>query len=184
MRRIAVLAGIVALLPTGCGSGGEAPVADAPEPGTTVTTIEPTLTAETHAVGDSQPTRPLTKAERRRVEGIAARLDRAIDRFDRTVSSCTGADRGACVDRAWAVIVTDAEWPLYYLVRMRPRARGCDALAAAMAELDGFNLAGRQIDYGPPGEADTSRSGARIALVDTLRPLPDELRTAAAAACS
>lgn len=79
--------------------------------------------------------------------------------------------------------MTDAEWPLTYLVRMRPRARGCDALWLALAALDGFNLAGRQVDYGPPGETAQSKSAAHLALVGTLRPLPDELRSAATAPC-
>jgi hypothetical protein len=114
---------------------------------------------------------------------IAARLEDAIERFDRMLGECEDASRSSCVDGAWAVIVLDADWPLWYLVPMRPRARGCDALAAATAALDGFNLGGRQVDYGPPGEEAASRSGARLALVDTLRPLPSELRAAATATC-
>lgn len=166
-----------------CGGEPNDETASAVEASAPVATTVPADAEKGASATTVRRSAPLSPLERRRVTTIASRLDRAIDRFDRSVSSCTGANRGACIDRAWAVIVTDAEWPLYYLVRMRPRARSCDALAEAMAELDGFNLAGRQVDYGPPGETGESKSSARLALVDTLRPLPEELRSAAAARC-
>lgn len=173
-----------ALLAVGCGSGDDTPAETVrPEAPPTISTPEPTVTVETTATRAAATGEPLTGSERRRVRWIAARLEDAIARFDRRVAGC-GGSHSACIDEAWRVIVIDAEWPLHYLVPMRPRARGCAALAAATAQLDGFNLGGRQMDYGPPGEAGPSQSSARLALVDALRPLPEELREAAASSCS
>lgn len=44
----------------------------------------------------------------------------------------------------------------------------------------GFNLAARQVDYGDPGDyATPTRRLDYLALVDGLRPVPEELRAAA-----
>jgi hypothetical protein len=185
MSRVLVVA--MALLAAGCGGSGGDPSTPsprgAPPSGTPETPTVSRTQGTAQSEGDPLPSHQLSGAERRRVASIASRLERAIERFDRMVVHCDGNSRRACIDRAWAVIVVEAEWPLYYLVRMTPNARGCGDLALATAHLDGFNLAGRQLDYGPPGEDSAARSNDLLALVDTLRPVPDEFRAAAADEC-
>ncbi len=91
---------------------------------------------------------------------IAASVDSAIDRFDTTVRGCPDG-WAACVDRAWAVIVVDMDWPPYYLRRFDARTRGCEPLALAVKGVDSFNLAARQLDYGDPAEVRNARSAPR-----------------------
>ncbi len=124
--------------------------------------------------------RPLSNAERRRLRSIAGSVERAIALFDRSVPDCPKAILEGCADRAWAVLVGDLDWPPYYLRRFAARTRGCELLAVAVQGIYGFNLAARQIDYGDPGDyATPTRRLDYRALVDGLRPVPDELRAAA-----
>ena len=128
--------------------------------------------------------RPLSSAERRRLISIAGSVERAITLFDRSVDACPKATRGGCVDRAWSVLVVDLDWPPYYLRRFAARTRGCERLAVAVQGVNAFNLGARQVDYGDPGDYSTPfRRRDYLALVDGLRPVPDELRAAAASRC-
>jgi hypothetical protein len=111
---------------------------------------------------------------------IAGSVDRAIDLFDNTVRSCPKRTREACVERAWAVVVVDLDWPPYYLRRYDARRRGCESLAFAVRGVNGFVLAARQLDYGDPADYGTpARRLDYLAAVDGLRPVPADLRTAA-----
>ena len=75
------------------------------------------------------------------------------------------------MDRAWAVLIVDLDWPPYYLRRFDARTRGCEPLAYAVKGVNGFNLAARQIDFGDPAEGPgrgravvtTSRARRRLA---------------------
>ena len=113
---------------------------------------------------------------------IAGSVDSAIARFDTTVRGCDGW--ASCVDGAWAVIVADMDWPPYYFQRLGTRGRECEPLAYAAKGVYSLNLAARQLDYGDPAEVGTPTTRRdRLALVDVLRPVPSELRAAAASAC-
>ena len=115
---------------------------------------------------------------------IARSVDNAVDLFDKTLRSCPKLTQEACMDRAWAVIVGDLDWPPYYLRRLDARTRGCEPLAYAVKGVNSFNLAARQIDFGDPAEYGTpTRRRDYLALVDGLRPVPHELRAAAASHC-
>jgi hypothetical protein len=128
--------------------------------------------------------RPLSSGERRRLISLAGSIERAITLFDKSVHACPKATRGACVDRAWSVLVVDLDWPPYYLRRFAARTRGCDLLAVAVQGVNGFNLGARQVDFGDPGDyATPARRRDFLALVDGLRPVPDALRAAAASRC-
>ena len=127
---------------------------------------------------------PLSAGERRRLQMISESIDDAIVQFDKTVRDCEPAGWASCVDAAWAVIVADLDWPPYYLQRLGTRSRECESLAYAARGVYGFNLGARQLDYGDPAEMGTATLRRdRLALVDTLRPVPSELRTAVASAC-
>jgi len=128
--------------------------------------------------------RLLSNAQRRRLVSIAGSVERAVGRFDRSVQSCPRATLGGCVDRAWSVLVADLDWPPNYLRRFGARTRGCAPLAVAVQGVNGFNLAARQVDFGDPGDyATPTRRRSYLASVDGLRPVPDELRAAAASGC-
>ncbi len=76
------------------------------------------------------------------------------------------------------------DWPPYYFQRLGTRGRECEPLAYAAKGVYSFNLAAKQLDYGDPAEVGTPTTRRdRLALVDSLRPVPSELRTAAASAC-
>jgi hypothetical protein len=187
MHRL-LLVVVVALLAVGCGNDeregslgrpdstetGAPPAAEAAAPTTPGLTTPATARA-----------RRLSNAEQRRLESIANSIERAVVLFDRSARACPDATWEGCVDRAWSVLVGDLDWPPYYLRRYAARTRGCEPLAVAVQGVNGFNLAARQVDYGDPDEyATPTRRRDYLALVDGLRPVPDELRTAAASRCN
>ena len=111
---------------------------------------------------------------------IAGSVERAIALFNSSVQDCPPATREGCADRAWAVLVGDLDGPPYYLRHFATRTRGCGPLTVAVQGIYGFNLAARQIDYGDPRDyATPTRRLDYLALVDGLRPAPDNLRAAA-----
>ena len=113
---------------------------------------------------------------------ISESIGDAIVHFDKTVRDCEPASWASCVDAAWAGIVADLDWPPYFLQRLGTRGRECESLAYAAKGVYSFNLGARQLDYGNPAEIGTATLRRdRISLVDTLRPVPSELRTAASA---
>jgi hypothetical protein len=188
MHRLSI--GIVAftLLVAACSNeGGDLSSGhqDATATGTPPPAVTPARTASAPTASEPPArARPLSNAERRRLRSIAGSVERAIALFDRSVPACPKATRGGCVDRAWAVLVVDLDWPPYYLRRFAARTRGCQPLAVAVQGVNGFNLAARQVDYGDPGDyATPTRRHDYLALVDGLRPVPDELRAAAASHC-
>ena len=188
MRTSSVGLLIAAAIASGCGAEAaertpqdiQAPPAQ-PSAGPAAT--DPTATVATPA-GPPQEDRPLSAAERRRVTMIARSVDGAIDRFDATVLACPDASWEGCVDRAWSVLYWAMDWPPYYLRRLDARMRGCETLAVAVRGVSSFNLAARQLDYGDPADVGTAIGRRdRLSLVDALRPVPSELRTAAASGC-
>ena len=88
--------------------------------------------------------------------------------------------RSLHLDRAWAVIVVDLDWPPYYLRRLDARTRGCEPLAYAVKGGNGFNLAARQIDFGDLAEYGTpTRRRDYLAPADGWWPVPTDMRDAA-----
>jgi hypothetical protein len=177
---------VVVVLVAACSNEGRD--SSSGHPDSTATGTPPAaMAAQTTVPTTEEPSRArrLSNAERRRLRSIAASVERAIMLFDRSVRACPDATWEGCVDRAWAVLVVDLDWPPYYLRRFAARTRGCEPLAVAVQGVNGFNLGARQVDYGDPGEyATPTRRRDYLALVDGLRPAPDELRTAAASGCS
>jgi hypothetical protein len=187
MRRLLLVMVVVTLLVAACSSeGGDLPsghqdatATTPPQGGTPATTASRQTASEPPAEA-----RPLSNAERKRLRSIAGSVERAIALFDRSVHACPKATRGSCVDRAWAVLVVDLDWPPYYLRRFAARTRGCQPLAVAVQGVNSFNLGARQVDYGDPGDyATPTRRRDYLALVDGLRAVPDELCAAAASHC-
>jgi hypothetical protein len=187
MRRL-LLVVVVITLAAGCVNEGQDVASEHADPTATgatpaaesPATTTPGLTTRAPARG-----RRLSNAERIRLKSIATSVERAITLFDGSVRACPDATWEGCVDRAWSVLVGDLDWPPYYLRRFDARTRGCQPLAVAVQGVNGFNLAARQVDYGDPDAYATPiRRRDYLALVDGLRPVPDELRTAAASRCS
>ena len=179
---------VAAAIASGCGEQAQntapppaAPAAsDTASPGSGAGPANDTIAPPAKAAGS----RPLTSPERKRLREIAASIGAAIDLFDRSVRGCPDATWEACVDRAWAVLVIDLDWPPYYLRRFDARTRGCETLALAVKGVSSFNLAARQLNYGDPAEVGTAIGRRdRLALVDALRPTPSELRAAADSGC-
>ena len=187
MLRTSIAVLVLSALVSGCGGEGRdaaAPQAESAASDTTATG-EPAVANET-VVSPAEParSRPLTATERKRLRTIATSVDAAIDLFDATVLACPEAGPKACVDRAWSVLYWDMDWPPYYLRRLGARTRGCEPLAVAVKGVSSFRLAAIQLDYGDPAEVGTAiQRRDRLSLVDALRPVPSELRTAAASGC-
>ena len=188
VRTPSVVLLVVAAIASGCGDQAqntapppaELAASDAASPGSGAGPASDTTAPPTKTAGS----RPLTSPERKRLREIAASIGAAIDLFDRSVRGCPDAMWEACVDRAWAVLVIDLDWPPYYLRRLDARTRGCESLAVGVKGVNSFNLAARQLDYGDPAEVGTAIGRRdRLALVDGLRPTPSELRAAAASGC-
>lgn len=188
LQRFLIAMLVFTLLLSACGNEGH----DLPSrhngsaaPGTRSAAASPATTASAQSASDQHArVRLLSNAERRRLRSIAGSVERAIGLFDTSVRACPKATRAGCVDRAWAVLVGDLDWPPYYLRRFGARTRGCQLLAVAVQGVNAFNLGARQIDYGEPGDYATPNRGRDyLALVDGLRPVPDELRAAAASHC-
>jgi hypothetical protein len=188
-RALALLLGIAAL-GSGCGGGESArqvvsdsdearpPAPAAPPPAANVT--EAVLAPEPHARG-----RPLSRHERKVLRMLARSIGDAIDRYDANanLSTCKAARWAACLDNAWKGIVTDLDWPPYYLRLFDTHTRQCKPLSDAVNGVYGFNNGARQLDYSDPDvDASLQRSG-HPALVDGLRPVPSELLDAAAGGC-
>jgi hypothetical protein len=188
VRRLSIVMVTVVVLAAACDNEGRDSLSRRPD--STGTGTPPAAeTAGRSASGQTAPepparARPLSSAERRRLISIAGSIERAITLFDRSVHACPRATRGGCVDRAWSVLVVDLDWPPYYLRRFAARTRGCEPLAVAVQGVNSFNLAARQVDYGDPRDYGTpTRRRTYLALIDGLRPVPDELRAAAASRC-
>ena len=143
------------------------------------TTQPQASTPETSAHG-----RPLTSAEKARLRSIARSIESATDHFDKTYRACPPATWAACLDRAWEVLYWSTDWPPYYLRHFDTRTRGCPELVVAVDGVNSFVLGGRQVIFGDPAEYGTSiQRSSYLALVDGLRPVPSELREAAASGC-
>jgi hypothetical protein len=123
---------------------------------------------------------PLTPAQRRQLRAIATSIDNVADEFDGTVRACS--HQPSCVDAAFALVVADLDWPPYYLQRIGARQRDCEPLTSAATGIYGFNLGVRQLDYAAMAD-DATRQRDQLALVDSLRPVPYDLRSAAASGC-
>jgi hypothetical protein len=184
MHRLSIVMVVFTVLVAACGNGGR-DLSSGHHDSTATGTPPPAATPATTASGQSASEPPArarlpSSAERRRLRSIAGSVERAVALFDTSVRACPKATRGGCVDRAWAVLVVDLDWPPYYLRRFAARTRGCQLLAVAVQGVNSFNLAARQVDYGDPGEyATPTRRRGYLVLVDGLRPVPDELRAAA-----
>ena len=184
--RLSSIVAVLAVVASASGCGGNA--AERSPEQVDSPTEQPATASAPAASGPTvaQPTtspsrlRPLTTAQRNRLKMIAGSVDRAIDLFDKTVRSCPKRTREACIDRAWAVIVVDLDWPPYYLRRYDARLRGCESLAFAVRGVNGFVLAARQVDYGDPADYGTkTRRLDYLAAVDGLRHVPTDLRAGA-----
>jgi hypothetical protein len=187
VRRFSIVATVV-VLAAACGNDGRDSLSRARDPtgtGTSPAAPIPGRTARAPAVREPPPLeRPLSSAERRRLVSIAGSIERAIALFDDSVRTCARATRGGCVDRAWSVLVVDLDWPPYYLRRFNSSTRGCELLAVAVQGVMSFVLGARQVDYGDPGDyATPALRREYLALVDGLRPVPDDLRAAAISRC-
>jgi hypothetical protein len=189
MRCVSIVTVLVTVLVAACGN--ESRDISSGHPDSTATGTPPAANAPTtpptEQTAPELPARArrLSTAERRRLRSIAKSIEHAVVLFDRSVRACPDTTWEGCVDRAWAVLVGDLDWPPYYLRRFDARTRGCESLALAVTGVNGFNLGARQVDYGDPGDyATPTRRRDYLALVDGLRPVPDELRTAAASRCS
>lgn len=184
MRRMVLATLSAAVLVAAC-SNEERDRSSGYNDSTATSTPAAAATATTTAGGQTAPqppahARPLSNAERRRLSSIAGSVERAIALFDSSVPDCRKSTREGCADRAWAILVGDLDWPPYYLRRFAARTRGCKLLGVAVQGVYGFNLAARQVDYGDAGDyAAPSRHLDYRALVDGLRPVPDDLRAAA-----
>lgn len=186
MIRLVVVIAIASGVASGCGGGHAAapPAAESVDAPTVAATTEPPPTDASAPARAQRPVRALSAIELRRIREVAARVERGLAIFDRRTRSCTGGNRARCIDTAWQGIVGDVLGSEWDLTAFRDLPRGCASLDAAIDAILGFNLGARQIDYGPPGEVDAaSRLGERLALVDTLRPIPSELRASATAPC-
>jgi hypothetical protein len=183
IRSLVLLIGLVAVL-AGCG-GEEAREAEPVDVEAATGSLgrgSPPSTAVTRL--SSRPSgrlAPLTLPQRRQLQAIATSIDRAVDQFDATIRACN--HWASCVDAAWAIVVADLDWPPYYLQRIGARGRGCEPLGYAATGIYGFNLGVRQLDYAAPAEDGMSTRSDYLALVDGLRPVPSELRSAAASGC-
>lgn len=184
MRRLSIMIIAFTVLVAAC-SNDERDRSSGHNDSTATGTPAAAATPATTAGGQAAPqppahARPLTIAERRRLTSIAGSVEHAIALFDRSVPDCPEAIREGCADRAWAILVGDLDWPPYYLRHFAARTRGCELLAVAVQGIYGFNLGARQVDYGDPSDyATPTRRFDYRALVDGLRPVPDELRAAA-----
>lgn len=190
MRRVLVLLLGIAALGSGCGGGDSteqaisdsdaarapAPVAPAPAANETRAALVP----EPHA-----QRRPLSGHERKVLRMLARSVGDAIDRYDANanLNTCEAARWATCLDNAWRGIVTDLDWPPYYLRLFDTHTRQCEPLSNAVNGVYGFNIGAKQLDYSDPDvDASLQRSG-HPALVDGLRPVPSELLDAAAGGC-
>jgi hypothetical protein len=125
---------------------------------------------------------PLTSAERGQLRAIAATIDQVVDRFDATVRECDSGNEASCVAIGWAAVVAVLDWPPYYLHRIGARRRNCEPLASAATGIYGFNLGVGQLVYTAPTD-DGTRQRDQLALVDGLRHVTYDLRSAAASGC-
>jgi hypothetical protein len=182
MTRAIVLGCLIAAM-VGCGSD-EARKAQPAEAESTVsppTHAEPPPASAKPASPD--PTgrlRPLTLAQRKQLRAIGTSIDNVVVKYDSAVRACSY--QPSCVDAAFALVVADLDWPPYYLQRIGARQRDCEPLTSAATGIYGFNLGVRQLDYAAPAE-DGTRQRDEGALVDGLRYVPDDLRSAAASGC-
>lgn len=177
MRRL-VMVPLVLVALAGCG-GGEAQEAQSNDVEPVVVTRSQAPAPGTEARSQTPVRRsPLTAGERRRLRMMASTIDASVKRFDRAMRACHGDP--PCLDRAWAVVVAERyEW--YYLLPLGARRRNCEPLGYAASGVYGFDLGAKQIDYGDPAEyATPERRRDHMALVDGLRPVPADLRDAAA----
>ena len=114
---------------------------------------------------------------------LARSIRGALSRYDATMNTC-GADHWTlCLDNAWRGIVTDLDWPPYYLRRFDTQTRQCEPLSGAVNGVYGFNNGARQLDYSDPDMDTSFRRTSYLTLVDGLRPVPSELLDAAAGGC-
>jgi hypothetical protein len=190
MRRALVLLLGIAILGSGSGCGGgdgtEQAVGDSDAARTPAPVAPPQAATETRAALDPEPHaqgRPLSRQEREVLRMLASSIGDAIGRYDATVNSCEVGRWASCTDVAWRNIVTDLDWPPYYLRRFNTQTRQCGALSNAVNGVYGFTNAARQLDYSDPDMDTSFRRTSHPTLVDGLRPVPPELLDAAAGGC-
>ncbi len=190
MGRVLIVVTALAIAGGGGGGGGGergADRVDRTEPAV-AGTAAPSVAAPAPAVeppargARRMPRRPLSSGERK-ILRMLARSSSAVGRYDATMNTCGSARWASCLDNAWRGIVTDLDWPPYYLRRFDTQSRRCEPLSNAANGIYGFNNGARQLDYSDP-DIDTSfRRTSYLALVDGLRPVPSELLDAVASGC-
>jgi hypothetical protein len=127
---------------------------------------------------------PLTAPQRRQLRALATAIDQVLDEFDTASRECSPSPQASCLDRPWAAVVAVVQWRPYDLNRIGARRRHCEPLGYAATAIHGFSLGAAQLGYGAPPEDGVSTGRLDYeALVDTLRPVPSDLRAAAASGC-
>jgi hypothetical protein len=181
MSRFLILLICVAATAAGCGGeeAREAQPTNAESSADAAARGDAQLSAATPISSNPRARVSLTPAERRQLRAIATSIDNVVDEFDSAVRECTKA---SCIEAAFALVVADLDWPPYYLQRIGARRRDCEPMTAAATGIYGFNLGVRQLDSAVMAE-DGTRQRDVLALVDGLRHVPYDLRSAAASGC-